>query len=62
MREKITVRLSDATVERLDELAPELNRHTKFRLQGPWTRSELIRWAIRRGIEVLEREIKKKVA
>ena len=62
MREKITVRLSDVTVERLDELAPKLNTHTKFKLEGPWNRSELIRWAIRRGIEVLEREIKKTMA
>jgi predicted transcriptional regulator len=61
MREKITVRLSDVTVERLDELAPELNRHAKFKLEGPWNRSQLIRWAIRRGIEILEREIKKKM-
>jgi predicted transcriptional regulator len=59
MREKVTFRLSDAAIEQLDELAPELNRHPRFRLQGPWNRSKLIRWAIRRGIEVLEREIKK---
>ena len=54
---KITVRLPEAAVEKLDGLASELNRSTKYRIEGPWDRSKAIRWAIVRAIKALEREL-----
>jgi predicted transcriptional regulator len=54
---KITVRLPEAAVEKLDGLASELNRSSKYRIEGPWDRSKAIRWAIVRAIKALEREL-----
>jgi hypothetical protein len=57
---KITVRLPEAAVERLDSLASELNKNWKFRIEGPWDRSKAIRWAVVRAMKALERELLKK--
>jgi len=54
---KITVRLPEAAVEKLDGLTSELNRSSKYRIEGPWDRSKAIRWAIVRAIKALEREL-----
>jgi predicted transcriptional regulator len=54
---KITVRLPEAAVEKLDGLASELNKSSKYRIEGPWDRSKAIRWAIVRAIKALEREL-----
>ena len=57
MGKKITVRLPEAAVERLDGLASELNKSLKYRIKGPWDRSKAIRWAIVRAIKAFEREL-----
>jgi len=53
---KITVRLPEAAVEKLDGLASELNKSSKYRIEGPWDRSKAIRWAIVRAIKAFGRE------
>lgn len=56
---KITVRLPEAAVEKLDELASKLNKSSKYRIEGPWDRSKAIRWAIVRAIKAFEGELLK---
>ena len=56
MGKKITVRLPEAAVEKLDVLASDLNKDPKFRIEGPWDRSKAIRWAIVRAIKAFGRE------
>jgi predicted transcriptional regulator len=53
---KITVRLPEAAVEKLDVLASQLNKSSKYRIEGPWDRSKAIRWAIVRAIKAFEGE------
>jgi predicted transcriptional regulator len=54
---KITVRLPEAAVEKLDVLASDLNKSSKYSIDGPWDRSKAIRWAIVRAIKAFEREL-----
>ena len=54
---KITVRLPEAAVEKLDVLASDLNKSSKYGIDGPWDRSKAIRWAIVRAIKALDREL-----
>ncbi len=54
---KITVRLPEAAVEKLDVLALDLNKSSKYGIDGPWDRSKAIRWAIVRAIKAFEREL-----
>jgi len=57
---KITVRLPEAAVEKLDMLALQLNKTSKFKIEGPWDRSKAIRWAVVRAMKAFERELSKK--
>jgi hypothetical protein len=57
---KITVRLPEAAVTKLDALTLQLNKDSKFAIEGPWDRSKAIRWAVGRAVKVFERELLKK--
>ena len=54
---KITVRLPEIAVEKLDVLASDLNKSSKYGIDGPWDRSKAIRWAIVRAIKAFQREL-----
>jgi hypothetical protein len=53
---QLGVRLPGETVKRIDSLRPRLANDPTISALGPVTRSTVLKLAIARGLEVLERE------
>ncbi len=54
---QLTCRVASALRDRLDELAIRLDASETYAHKGPWSRAEVIRFLLAKGVDALDEEL-----